>query len=61
MTDNVREGIRPAVCLHRRNVAKDEIRMIVACAISSTIEMHTNGLKTSAKSERKPVPRARAC
>jgi hypothetical protein len=47
----VRMGTRPAVSLHRRNVAEDETGMIEAYTTSSATEMHATGSKTSAKSE----------
>jgi hypothetical protein len=49
-TDRVPMGTQLAVSLHQRNVAEDKTGMTVTCVMSSTTEMHTAGLRTSARS-----------
>jgi hypothetical protein len=49
-TGRVSTGIRQAVSLYQRSVAKDETRMIKICATSYVAEMHAAGLKNGVRS-----------
>jgi hypothetical protein len=47
---SVLTGTRQAVSLHQRSMFEDKTGMTEICATSSTVEMHTVGLKTGVRS-----------
>jgi hypothetical protein len=49
-TGRVSMGTLQAISLHRSNATEDDTETTEICMTSSTIEMHTTGLKTSVRS-----------